>query len=451
MLKKVLFCAALLAAVCLSANAKVTKEYQRPSLHLVLLTSSEDAAQGTLQITDKAILKGVQESWSNYEFPALYNNFAIPFVREDISAAKGSIMEVMAAYGKPGALDNLDIAGLKSILEMMQGKAYREALKAEIDKTEDEVAHQLIRKWWCISDDGSVSDTLLFRLACYSATQNQANASAETVLGAQTSLFNELADITIANTFVAFSKVDFYSSEPIAAFTRNITLKIGELTGIPGADIAANVAYEKMKEGYTAFTNAVLYKLEWNDSIANEFYNIWTDGSHIDMAKFNNMKFHLAYVGNTGSNATCIPKKEDKGKDVEHMVFKTIHRALDKEFAALQNAYEEFRPMVPVIGIDAKGGVVADMGTKEGVKVGDSFKLLEPYVNEKGITKYKYIGVVKVVKWQGDQFENGVWNNAEIDNAANADMNGAALEAVGTHLSKFKNATPSMFVKKGKK
>ena len=453
MFKKVLFCAALLAAVSLSVNAKVTKEYQRPSLHLVLLTSSEDAAQGTLQITDKEILKGVQESWSNYEFPALYNNFAIPFVREDISAAKGSIMEVMEAYGRPGALDNLDVAGLKRILEMMQGKAYREALRAEIDKTEDEVAHQLIRKWWCISDDGSVSDTLLFRLACYSATQNQANASAETVLGAQVSLFNELAVPTIANTFVAFSKVDFYSSEPIAAFTRNIMLKIAALTGIPGADLAAEATYEKMKQGYTAFTNAVLYKLEWNDSIANEFYNIWTDGSHIDMAKFNNMKFHLAYVGNTATNATCIPKKEDKGKSVEEMVFKTIHRALDKEFAALQNDYEEFRPMVPVIGIDAKGGVIADMGTKEGVKVGDSFKLLEPFVNEKGITKYKYIGIVKVVKWPGDQFEggNGVWDNAAIDNAQQADTNNAELEVVGTHLSKFKNATPSMFVKKGKK
>ena len=453
MLKKVLFCAVLLATVVMAAHAKVTKEYQRPSLHLVLLTSSEEVAQGTLQITDKDILRGVQESWSTYEFPALYNNFAIPFVREDISAAKGSIMEVMSEYGKPGALDNLDVAGLKSILEMMKGKEYREALRVEIDKTEDEIAHQLVRKWWSIGDDGSVSDTLLFRLACYSATQNQANASAETVLGAQISLFNELADATIANTFVAFSKVDFYSSEPIAAFTRNIMLKIGELTGIPGSDVAAEATYNKMKQGYTAFTNAVLYKLEWNDSIANEFYNIWTDGSHLDMAKFNNMKFHLSYVGNTTTNATCIPKKEDKGKDVEHMVFKTIHTALDKEFAALQNAYEEFRPMVPVLGIDSKGGVIADMGTKEGVKVGDSFKLLEPYVNEKGITKYKYIGIVKVVKWPGEQFENGngVWDNAAIDNAMQADTNNAELEVVGTHMSKFKNATPSMFVKKGKK
>jgi len=460
MFKKTLFCVALLAAAVVTVNAKVTKEYQRPSLHLVLLTADAEAAEGTLIITDENILKAVQESWSNYEFPALYNEFTIPFVRKDVGAAKGSIMEVMSAYGKPGALDNLDVNALKSIIEMMDGKEYREALRKSIEESENEIAHQLVRKWWCIGDDGSLSDTLLFKLACYSATQNQANAAAETTLGAKYSLFKELAESTMANTFVAFSKVDFYSSEPIAAFTRNITLKIGELTGIPGADIAANVAYEKMKDGYSAFTNALLYKLEWNDSIANAFYDIWkydeaTDQSSIDMDKFNLMPFHLTYVGGTNSKATCIPKKEDKGKEVAHMVYKTIHRALNNQFNKMQNAYEEFRPMVPVLGIDAKGGIIADMGTKEGIKVGDSFKIFEPFVNEKGITKYKYIGVVKVVKWQGDQFVNGVWNNEAEDLAGNADQNAVentmATEIIGTHLSKFKNATPSMFVKKGKK
>ncbi len=460
MLKKTLFCVALLAAAVVTVNAKVTKEYQRPSLHLVLLTATEEASEGTLIITDENILKAVEDSWTNYDFPALYNEFTIPFVRKDVSAAKGSIMEVMAAYGKPGALDNLDVAALTSIIAMMDGKEYREALRKSIEDAENEIAHQLIRKWWSIDDNGVVSDTLLRKLACYSATQNQANAAAETTEGAKQGLYSELAESTMANTFVAFSKVDFYSSEPIAAFTRNISLKIGELTGLPGAELAANLAYEKMKDGYSAFTNALLYKLEWNDSIANAFYDIWsydeaTGVDKVDMDKFNLMPFHLTYVGGTNSKATCMPKKEDKGKEVAHMVYKTIHRALNNQFNKMQNAYEEFRPMVPVLGIDAKGGIIADMGTKEGIKVGDSFKIFEPFVNEKGMTKYKYIGVVKVVKWQGEQFKNGVWDNENEDLAGNADQNAVentmATEIIGTHLSKFKNATPSMFVKKGKK
>ena len=159
MFKKTLFCMALLASAVVSIHAKVTKEYQRPSLHLVLLTATEEASVGTLIITDKEILKAVEESWTNYEFPALYNNFAIPFVRKDVGAAKGSIMEVMAEYGKPGALDNLDAGGLASILAMLDGKEYREALRKEIEASEGEIAHQLVRKWWSISDDGEVSDT----------------------------------------------------------------------------------------------------------------------------------------------------------------------------------------------------------------------------------------------------------------------------------------------------
>lgn len=458
MIKKTLFCVALLAAAVVTANAKVTKEYQRPSLHLVLLTADAEAAEGTLIITDKDVLKAVEDSWTNYDFPALYNEFTIPFVRKDVSAAKGSIMEVLAEYGKPGALDNLDIALLKAIRAIAksgESKEYREALRKEIADSENEIAHQLIRKWWSINEAGEVSDTLLFKLACYSATQNQANASAETVLGAQVSLFNELADATMANTFVAFSKVDFYESEPIAAFTKNVMLKISELSsqllGASDGGLAAEAAYQSMKDGYTAFTNALLYKLQWNDSIANEFYKIWTDASHIDMAKFNAMEFHLDFVGGTSSKATCLVKKDDQGKEMAHMIHKTIHRALNNQFAKMQNAYEEFRPMVPVLGIDAKGGIIADMGTKEGIKVGDSFRLYEPFVNEKGITKYKYVGIVKVVKWQGEQFVNGVWDNENIDNAASADLEGVNVEAIGTHLSKFKNATPSMFVKKGKK
>jgi hypothetical protein len=141
-------------------------------------------------------------------------------------------------------------------------------------------------------------------------------------------------------------------------------------------------------------------------------------------------------------------KKEDKGKDAQQMVEKTVAKALNRQFADMQRKFENFRPMVPVLGLDAKGGIIADMGTKEGVKVGDTFNLLEPITNEKGVTKYKYIATVKVVKWnQGEDFKDGVWNNEDLNQAEAADTEGTSLEVIGTHLSKFKGASPSMFVK----
>ena len=442
--------AGALVAMPISAK-KATKEYQRPSLHMVLMTT--ETAKGGAQVADPEILNYAAESWGNYEFPSLYNNFSIPFARTEVGTAKGSIMDVLAMYNNPESLNGLSIMELKNIIEMLQGGKYREALKTEIDKISDEVAHQLVKKWWSIGEDGSVSDTLLFRLACYSATQNQAKDAALTSMGAQQQLFNELAESTMSNTFVAFSKLDFYENEPIAAFVRNLMQVIASLTPAPAnvaAQLAVDKTYEAMKEGYTAFTNNLLYRLKWNDSIANEFYSIWNEGK-IDMQKFNAMKFQLEYVGNTSANATCMMKKEDKGQEAAHMVYKTCHKAIGRQFAKMQKADEEFRPMVPVIGIDAKGGIIADMGTKEDVKVGDKFYLLEPTTNEKGITKYSTKATLKVVKWaEGEAFVNGVWDNENINNAAEVDANGESIEVIGTHLSKFKNATPSMFVKLAK-
>ena len=457
MSKKSLFVLGLCCLVLNPLSAKVTKEYQRPSLHMVLMTTSDKGAKNKAQVTDPEIMGYVAESWNNYDFPALYNNFKIPFQQTKVDGAKGSIADVLTMD-----INNMKLDELKATLEMLDGKKYREALKEEVDKISDEVAHQLVEKWWSIGPEGTVSDTLLFRLACYSATQNQAGDAAQTTLGAQQQLFNELADATMANTYITFSKLDFYNNEPIAAFTRDVMKLIAGFTAalspIPGvyeaALLAAEATYEGMKEGYSAYTNNLLYRLEWNDSIANEFYSIWKDGSHIDMDKFKAMKFNLVYVGNTAANVNCYVKKEDKGKGAEHMVNKTIHKALNKQFANLQRDFEEFRPMVPVLGLDAKGGIIADMGTKEDVKVGDKFNLLEPVTNEKGITKYVFKAAVKVVKWTSDkegEFVDGVWNNEEIDNAAAADLNtNDGFDIVGTHLSKFKNASPSMFVKKAK-
>jgi hypothetical protein len=457
-MKKILtvFAAVALMAMPIYAQKKATKAYQRPSLHTVLMTTATASTKGTAQIADPEILGYAADSWTSYTKPALYNDFRIPFETVEVGTVKGSIMDVLAQFNSPASFQGLGIGELKNIVEMLQGQKYREDLKKEVDKVADKVAHELVAKWWGIQPDGTWSDTLLMNLACYSATQNQAANAAETTMGAANQLYNDLATVTMATTFVTFTKLDFYESEPVAAFVRNIMNMVADMTPSPGdlaVRIAAAATYEAMKEGYTAFTNALLYQLEWNDSIANEFYTLWTPDNKIDMEKFNAMKFNMKFVGATKASQTCLLKKGDKGKGAQPLVQRTIFKTLDKQFADLQMKYEDFRPMVPILGIDAKGGIIADMGTKEGVKVGDKFNILEPVTNDKGVTKYVLKGTVKVVKWKGEApvFENGVWNNADVDNATAATNADGSEDVVGTHLSKFKNASTSMFVKRTKK
>lgn len=445
--------AVALVAMPISAK-KEHKEYQRPSLHMVLMTSTSEATEGSVAISDPEILGYASSAWDSYTFPALYNDFRIATTQVSVDKAKGGIMDLLAMYSDPASLNGMTIDQLKNIVEMTKGKEYLEALRGEVDKVADQVAHELVQKWWSIQDDGTCSDTLITRLSCYAATQNQAKDAAQTTLGADRTILNELSNTVMANTYITFTKVDFYENEPIAKFIQNIMTVVASMTPAPAnaaLTLAANKAYEASREGYTAFANALLYQLEWNDSIAEKFYSVWTNGK-IDMDKFKAMKFNLKYCGATKASATCMMKKEDKGKDAAAMVQKTIYKALDRQFVDLQEAYEQFRPMVPVLGIDAKGGVIADMGTKEGVKVGDKFQLLEAYTTENGVLKYRYVATLPVVKWAGDAFVNGVWDNQAQDNVdAAAAADGTEMEIVGTHLKKFKNATPSMFVKKTKK
>ena len=65
------------------------------------------------------------------------------------------------------------------------------------------------------------------------------------------------------------------------------------------------------------------------------------------------------------------------------------------------------------------------------------------FTDAEGLTSYKTVGKLKVIK-------GGVYDNENIDNAAEADANMGATDLKGTKLSKNKKATPSMFVKKQK-
>ena len=61
-----------------------------------------------------------------------------------------------------------------------------------------------------------------------------------------------------------------------------------------------------------------------------------------------------------------------------------------------------------------------------------------PITDENGITTYKKLGVVGVVK-------GGIWDNEEI---SNDELSGD--EILGTKLTLFKDATPGLLVKKQK-
>lgn len=102
--------------------------------------------------------------------------------------------------------------------------------------------------------------------------------------------------------------------------------------------------------------------------------------------------------------------------------------------------------MVPILDKQAKF-LIADMGTKESVKEGETFNVIQGKTNANGVTKYSVIGQVKVQK-------KGVWDNEVnmAEQADNAAFEGGAMEIQGTKLAGpgLKMAEVGMFVKRAR-
>ena len=457
----VLLAAAFVAAP-LSAK-KVTKEYQRPSLHFVLINTDEPTSE---QVAD--LIPQIQVAWDQYEFPTLYNQLPLGLKSMKGGTPKGGTMELITRFGSYDKLKNLTANDLKEINELKSGKAYINDLKERCSAVEDELAHQILTHWFNIQPDGTYSLDTIAKYACYGATQVAAlDAAATTDAGAQVTLLNDLMEPTIANSYVAFSKVALYANEPIAAFTRDLAIvageiaqKIAEQAGTPGAGligpaarVSALAAYEATKEGYSAYNTTLLYKLAWNDSISLEFNqllkpadpsNPWT--GKIDMAAFKAKHFGLEFLNSDQCHNVVTRTIGNKDEDHAGLTRLTIKKNLNKQIVNLQNKNEEFKPMVPILKVEAKY-LLADMGTKEEVRANETFNVIAPEADERGVIKYKVVGQVKVKK-------DAIWDN-EIDMAEAADnaaVNQEVLDLQGTQLTGagVKAAKEGMFVKRVK-
>lgn len=432
---------AFLGVFCL-ANAQEVElpQYQRSSLHMVLLTTDEPGLDGAEDFTAQ-----LDKSWQDYPFPSKYNRHSISYTQGYGGTPKGSLMELINRY-KDG-FEGVSLADAKSLMESLQKPSeYNDNLVAAINEinASQKIGNELIRKWFNIQDDGSWDYSLITERAAYNASQTDVAEANATVRGIQAIL--DQGENLIANTFVTYSKLAFYPSEPVAAFVKNLALFIAGFTPAPANQIlvtAAETAYNATKNGYTANTTTALYKLDWTEEVKAEFYNMFTADNKIDMAKFNAYTFPMSLVGIDNANSTTIDAAGGLGsmigleteKPKDELIQQTIVRNIDKLFVKLQRSYEVFAPVSQIISVDP---LMADMGMKEGLKGGESFDLLQPQVNPKtNEVEWKSIGVVKVNK-------KGIWDNRYSLVEAPQEE---STELKGTVLSPNKKAALGMVVK----
>ena len=273
---------------------------------------------------------------------------------------------------------------------------------------DEQIAKKLVAKWFNRQADGSFDYDLIGARGAFNASFLDTKTAAASSDGK--ALLATAGFELINNTFVVVSSMKFVENEPIARGIRDAAILAAQNSpGLVrmGIEKAAEIAYNKGKEGYSVWTTSYLYKLKWTPEVEGTFYqDMYGDKKEMTPAKKalfdkNTDLFQMEFVGS--QKATTLVTFSLKEKRTEDQIINlSVTRNIDKVFAKLQKNYDVFKPKVPLYTGEP---ITAKIGLKEGLEGGDKFEVLEAVMDQKsGKIEYKSIGTIKV---DGDK----IWDN----------------------------------------
>ena len=388
-------------------------KYRRSSLHLMMM---EDA-----KLPEKEI---IINTFNSYPFPDKYNDHKINIIRipnflnDDAESAK----EEQKAQKKADKENDVNLTD--------EEKAKRKLIKdlKGADKTiekyfnENKVANKMVAKWFNMQADGTMNFDLIGERGQYDATALDVKKADQMSKSVNTQLKDAGVEL-IDKSFVIINKFKFISNEIAAAIAYEIAkttlanMKAENKMQQTIKDAFAKKSkqlYEKARKGYTVGTQAILYKLNWSDSIQSIFWNEYflpadyistlNDSLRkIEIDKFNNTDlFQLELVGMEKQTIRVLNlTSEDLNK--QQIIGEATRRTMNKVYAKLQKEYDVFKPKMPLLTASKKD-CTAKIGMKEGLEGNEKFDVLEKSVDKDGLTIYKKKGVIKVNKKQ-------LWDN----------------------------------------
>ncbi len=284
------------------------------------------------------------------------------------------------------------------------------------------VARNLVARWFNRDENGHFDMDLIAKRGQYNASEIDFKVAQSSMRGK--ALLSDAGKELISNTFVIVYDYKYTNKAEQAKKRKGFLNAVTTVASlVPGAeDIATvssltTVASDVVGKGYFVRTTSYLYRLVWNDEIAEEFYNnLWIDESNNDKSKkeaFENTNlFKLEYVGSEVSRNNLQSTIFSSKSDQQLIEIATI-KAVDKNIGELQRGYEQFRVKTPLLSAEP---ISAKIGLKEGIEKGDKFEVLEQVLNEDGTTSYERVTTIKVDK-------NNIWDNTYLAEEAGADTN----------------------------
>lgn len=430
------FCTILLAlAATILGNAEEFK-YMRSSLATMMVYHDEDS-----------FANDIRTAFYNIPCPEKYDDHNLYSGGERITyinntdltgAQKKAAGLIKAKYGKN--LTAKDIAN--------NGKALENYLN------KNGVAQMLVLNWFNYkgSEHPYYDMELIKQRGNYNATVFDVNLASQMARGM--AVLEDAGEQLINNTYLLVNDMTYVTAEEKAAAAKVALSILGALfdgatggsSGREMANMAGNIA-----DSFTGFkvkTHSYLFRLDWNDSIAAVFYTqYWMDESTgFNQEKFDAMvKDPMWRVKYVAHEYEFDSKSALKGKYDRSEFIKTIcTRSMDKNIAALQLQYEDFKVKTPVFDIvdDERGTVLAaKIGLKEGITENSSFQVIQAVMDEEGKTHYKYVASVKPIKGK-------IWDNRY--NAAEEKEEGSELNYTSLRKTAGGSIMPGMLIVEGK-
>lgn len=317
--------------------------------------------------------------------------------------------EIMEEYLKLPVPDKYDNHNLNvRLVETTDEKQQEEEITRFLEK--NQVAKRLVAKWFERNKETGVCDMkLISERGQYNATDLDVRLARKTARGVAT--LSDAGEELISHTFIMVNDIRYVDKENTSkAFGMGIRL-LGSVatiaTGVNFADMGENAAAlaESIK-GFKVIVNSYLYKLEWNDDVANKFYTqYYLDGpDKVKAEEFlkDNGTFKLKFIGKQSvrSNKTTMSSNYEPAD----MIRKVVCRALDESVLELQRSFDVFKVKTPLYGVNGKE-VYAQVGLKEGVSQESKYEVLEKNLDEStGKTTYKRVGVIEPVSGK-------IWDN----------------------------------------
>lgn len=373
LLTTLLLCSSLLTASAQTKDSDLEK-YHRSSLYSILLKHPE-----------KEYCNEMIEAFKSIPIPDKYNNHDLK-----IKIMPSPIMKAMTKAEVEGA--------------------FKDAIGSMLER--NKVGGRLVEKWFDRDKTSGAFDMkLVAERGFYDASVLDVNVAKASARGM--ALLADAGEELIGKTYVIVNDIRYADKETLKTAVAGGLLAAQLVTSFFGIGVdlsalgttaaAANITSQIA--GFKVMVTSYLFRLEWNDDVANNFYsNYWIDPSSPDAERKQAWtaqmgKYNLNYIG----SATVFSGKTSLGgvNSEKDMFLKVCTRAIDKSISELQKSFDEFKVYTPLITVEP---LTAYIGMKEGMDEDSRYEILEKVIDENGRTTYNRVGEVKPEKGK-------IWDN----------------------------------------